>query len=121
MVAFLHAKLMQHMMEWVYTNPPPDMAEALEVWERGAAVKEAAAAAAAAKSAARSAAAKALREARARKAAQNACKTEEDSDLPHAVRAARAAKARATDEITNGLALEGEQQRMIRCFFCACV
>ncbi len=48
-MAFLHAKLMELVMEWVYTNPPPDMAEALAVYERGAAVREAAAAAAAAK------------------------------------------------------------------------
>lgn len=69
-MAFLHAKLMEHMMEWVYTNPPPDMAEALAVYERGAAVREAAAAAAAAKAAKKSAAAKALREKGAMEAAQ---------------------------------------------------
>ncbi|CAL8467274.1 g6811 [Coccomyxa elongata] len=87
------------------------MAEGFAVWERGAAVSEAAIAAAAAKAAARSAAAKALREARAMGAAQNACKTEEDWNLPVTPQqqrssTARAAKARATDEITNGLALE---------------
>ena len=69
-MAFLHAKLMELMMEWVYTNPPPDMAEALAVYERGAAVREAAAAAAAAKAAKKSAAAQALRQARAIEAAQ---------------------------------------------------
>lgn len=53
---------------------------------------------------------------------QNACKAEEDWKLPVTPQQQRsstdrAAKARATDEITNGLALEGAAA--VLCFQCA--
>ena len=95
---FLHAKLMEHMMAWVYDNPPPDMAASIAQHEQHLAKKAAAAAARAAKAAA----AKAARE------AQGAVKVEEAA-APRTPRAtsARAAKSKASSRITSKLALEG--------------
>ncbi len=95
---FLHAKLMEHMMAWVYNNPPPDMAAAIAKRQETLAKQQAQAAARAAKAAA----AKAARE------AQGATvKVEEAAPATPRSTSSRAAKAKASTRITSKLALEG--------------
>ncbi|KAK9916383.1 hypothetical protein WJX75_002074 [Coccomyxa subellipsoidea] len=103
LTAFLHAKLMEHMMAWVYANPPPDMMAAMTQHEQYLAKKAAAAAARAAKAAAM----KAARE------AQGAVKREEAAPkTPKRSTSARAAKSKASSRITSKLALEGAPEHV---------
>ncbi|EIE26878.1 hypothetical protein COCSUDRAFT_64702 [Coccomyxa subellipsoidea C-169] len=100
---FLHAKLMEHMMAWVYNNPPPDMAAAIAKRQETLAKQQAQAAARAAKAAA----AKAARE------AQGATvKVEEAAPATPRSTSARAAKAKASNRITSKLALEGAPEHV---------
>lgn len=99
---YLHAKLMEQMMSWVYFNPPPDMAAALAENQRAAAEKAVKGLAANAARAAKAAAVSAARE------MEGAVLKEEDGPLtpPAHAPTGRAAKSKASNSIAKKLALE---------------